>query len=205
MSFDFNISTEIKKFRASNNVSMPMLSKVSGISKENLYKWEKGTKPTDFNLVNKLKKILESDWKILQIEYLNDSRGSNSSFENVTNKENSSSESTTNDVKKTLTFDEKSDVNYREKYYELLENQNKIFLKAIVEKLDVIDTNLSLGLENQKVIATMQDAVNDELLNCSAKLTGKKNLPSIARSKGFSMLQLLNEKDKKDVLDTVGK
>jgi transcriptional regulator with XRE-family HTH domain len=72
-----DLAEKIKTYRKDNNVSMPDLAIVSGISKENLYKWEKGTKPTDFESVKKLEKILESEWKVLQI-YLLESERSNS-------------------------------------------------------------------------------------------------------------------------------
>jgi phage repressor protein C with HTH and peptisase S24 domain len=64
------LAEKIKKYREENNVSMPDLSRATGISKENLYKWEKGTKPTDFEAVRKLQNILESNWKDLQIELI---------------------------------------------------------------------------------------------------------------------------------------
>lgn len=83
MTEHYDISKMIKKYRELNNVSMPLLASVSGISKESLYKWEKGTKPTDFNLVNKLKIILESDWKTLHNDYLNQNNlGSNNVSKN---------------------------------------------------------------------------------------------------------------------------
>lgn len=38
---------------------MPAIAAATGISKENLYKWEKGTKPSDFTLYNKLIEYLD--------------------------------------------------------------------------------------------------------------------------------------------------
>jgi len=43
-----SIAEQIKDFRERKNLSMPLLSRLSGISKENLYKWEKGHKPSDY-------------------------------------------------------------------------------------------------------------------------------------------------------------
>lgn len=72
-----DIAEKIKNYRKDNNVSMPELAKVSGISKENLYKWEKGTKPTDFEVIKKLEIVLQTEWKVLQIQLL-ESEKSNS-------------------------------------------------------------------------------------------------------------------------------
>lgn len=54
-----DIANRLKEFRKRKKIKMPAIAAATGISKENLYKWEKGTKPSDFTLYNKL------------IEYLN--------------------------------------------------------------------------------------------------------------------------------------
>ena len=54
------IGKRLKEFRKKKKIKMPAIAAATGISKENLYKWEKGTKPSDFGLYNKL------------VEYLNE-------------------------------------------------------------------------------------------------------------------------------------
>ena len=54
------IGKRLKEFRKRKNIKMPAIAEATGISKENLYKWEKGTKPSDFD-----------QFKVL-IEYLDD-------------------------------------------------------------------------------------------------------------------------------------
>jgi transcriptional regulator with XRE-family HTH domain len=53
------IGNRLKEFRKRKNIKMPAIAAATGISKENLYKWEKGTKPSDFNLYNKLVEYLD--------------------------------------------------------------------------------------------------------------------------------------------------
>lgn len=56
---DTFIGTRLKEFRERTRIRMPEIAKETGISKENLYKWEKGTKPSDINEYNKLKDYLD--------------------------------------------------------------------------------------------------------------------------------------------------
>jgi len=51
---DTTIGKRLKEFRIRKNIKMPAIAAATGISKENLYKWEKGTKPSDITLYNKL-------------------------------------------------------------------------------------------------------------------------------------------------------
>jgi transcriptional regulator with XRE-family HTH domain len=53
------IGIRLKEFRKRTNIKMPVIAAATGISKENLYKWEKGTKPSDFKLYNKLVEYLD--------------------------------------------------------------------------------------------------------------------------------------------------
>jgi transcriptional regulator with XRE-family HTH domain len=53
------IGERLKELRKKKNIKMPAIAKATGISKENLYKWEKGTKPSDFALYNKLVEFLD--------------------------------------------------------------------------------------------------------------------------------------------------
>ena len=53
------IGKRLKEFRKRKNIKMPAIAAATGISKENLYKWEKGTKPSDFDQLQ------------LLIEYIN--------------------------------------------------------------------------------------------------------------------------------------
>ncbi|MBO9201001.1 MULTISPECIES: XRE family transcriptional regulator [Niastella] len=53
------IGDRLKDVRKKKNIKMPAIAKATGISKENLYKWEKGTKPSDFSLYNKLVEYLD--------------------------------------------------------------------------------------------------------------------------------------------------
>lgn len=54
------IGKRLKEFRKKKKIKMPAIAAATGISKENLYKWEKGTKPSDFTLYNKLVEYLDS-------------------------------------------------------------------------------------------------------------------------------------------------
>ncbi|OQP55880.1 hypothetical protein A4H97_20020 [Niastella yeongjuensis] len=53
------IGERLKEVRKRKNIKMPAIAAATGISKENLYKWEKGTKPSDFSQYNKLADFLD--------------------------------------------------------------------------------------------------------------------------------------------------
>jgi glycine dehydrogenase subunit 2 len=53
------IGIRLKEFRERKKIKMPAIEAATGISKENLYKWEKGTKPSDVNDYLKLKAYLD--------------------------------------------------------------------------------------------------------------------------------------------------
>jgi transcriptional regulator with XRE-family HTH domain len=53
------IGKRLKEFRKRKKIKMPAIAAATGISKENLYKWEKGTKPSDFALYNILLEYLD--------------------------------------------------------------------------------------------------------------------------------------------------
>lgn len=53
------IGIRLKEFRKRKKIKMPAIAAATGISKENLYKWEKGTKPSDFELYKKLLQYLD--------------------------------------------------------------------------------------------------------------------------------------------------
>src|SRR6186713_968797 len=55
-----DIGNRLKEFRKKKKVKMPAIAAATGISEENLYKWEKGTKPSDFTLYNKLVEYLNT-------------------------------------------------------------------------------------------------------------------------------------------------
>lgn len=76
-----------------------------------------------------------------------------------------------NDILQNVT---KNKENYKEKYETLLEKHNEFLQKLVEKKLDVIQSSLNLGMNNQIATATMQDAVNEELLNCWGKQIGEK-------------------------------
>jgi len=52
------IGQRLKLVRSRTNTKMPAIAAATGISKENLYKWEKGTKPSDFEQLKKLEAYL---------------------------------------------------------------------------------------------------------------------------------------------------
>ena len=62
---DINIGEKLKKFRQDKGLSVLAFAKLYDFNKENLYKWEKGTKPTDYGEVNRLLEILENDPSIV--------------------------------------------------------------------------------------------------------------------------------------------
>lgn len=53
------IGKRLKEFRKRNHIKMPAIEEATGISKENLYKWEKGTKPSDFDQFKALVEYME--------------------------------------------------------------------------------------------------------------------------------------------------
>lgn len=54
-----DIGTRLKKYRERLHIKMPVIALATGIAKETLYKWEKGTKPSDINDFFILKMYLE--------------------------------------------------------------------------------------------------------------------------------------------------
>jgi phage repressor protein C with HTH and peptisase S24 domain len=56
---DYQIGKRLKEFRERTNIKMPAIAAITGIAKETLYKWEKGTKPSDINEYFKLKIYLD--------------------------------------------------------------------------------------------------------------------------------------------------
>ncbi|THU40805.1 hypothetical protein FAM09_01450 [Niastella caeni] len=79
---DTTIGKRLKDFRLRKNLKMPAIAAATGISKENLYKWEKGTKPSDITLYNKLIDYMEK-MENLPDHVLQDPRsnGSDNSFQ----------------------------------------------------------------------------------------------------------------------------
>jgi len=53
------IGKRLKVFRVRTNTKMPAIAKATGIPKENLYKWEKGTKCSDVEQYNRLVAYLD--------------------------------------------------------------------------------------------------------------------------------------------------
>jgi len=58
-SMDYHIGQRLKAFRIRSKIKMPAIAALTGIAKETLYKWEKGTKPSDLNDYFKLKSYLD--------------------------------------------------------------------------------------------------------------------------------------------------
>lgn len=56
---EIDIGTRLKEFRERSNIKMPAIANATGIAKETMYKWEKGTKPSDINEYFKLKIYLD--------------------------------------------------------------------------------------------------------------------------------------------------
>jgi phage repressor protein C with HTH and peptisase S24 domain len=56
---DHHIGQRLKAFRERSNIKMPAIAALTGIAKETLYKWEKGTKPSDLNDYFRLKAYLD--------------------------------------------------------------------------------------------------------------------------------------------------
>lgn len=53
------IGQRLKEFRERTKIKMPTIALATGITKENLYKWEKGTKPSDVNDFLRVKSFLD--------------------------------------------------------------------------------------------------------------------------------------------------
>lgn len=71
------IGERLKELRKKKNIKMPAIAKATGISKENLYKWEKGTKPSDIEQYNKLVDYLDKMEKGVDL-ILEDPKGNGS-------------------------------------------------------------------------------------------------------------------------------
>jgi phage repressor protein C with HTH and peptisase S24 domain len=56
---DIDIGTRLKALRDRLKIKMPVVALATGIAKETLYKWEKGTKPSDINFYFILKRYLD--------------------------------------------------------------------------------------------------------------------------------------------------
>src|ERR1044072_7231954 len=56
---DHNLAQRLKAFRKQTKIKMPAIAMLTGIAKETLYKWEKGTKPSDINDYFRLKAYLD--------------------------------------------------------------------------------------------------------------------------------------------------
>jgi phage repressor protein C with HTH and peptisase S24 domain len=56
---DHQIGLRLKAFREKTKTKMPAIATLTGIAKETLYKWEKGTRPRDINDYFKLKSYLD--------------------------------------------------------------------------------------------------------------------------------------------------
>ena len=54
-----DIGVRLKEFRIRSDVKMPAIAAITGIAKETLYKWEKGTKPSNIEDYYKLKVYLD--------------------------------------------------------------------------------------------------------------------------------------------------
>ena len=67
---DHHIGQRLKEFRERSNTKMPAIAALTGITKETLYKWEKGTKPRDINAYFRLKSYLDKMENKLEEEQL---------------------------------------------------------------------------------------------------------------------------------------
>lgn len=54
-----DIGTRLKEYREKTEIAMAVVAEATGLSKENLYKWEKGTKPSDYKDYETLKDYLD--------------------------------------------------------------------------------------------------------------------------------------------------
>lgn len=67
---DHHIGQRLKAFREQTKTKMPAIAALTGIAKETLYKWEKGTKPSDINDYFRLKSYLDKMENKLEEEQL---------------------------------------------------------------------------------------------------------------------------------------
>jgi len=67
---DYHIGQRLKAFREQTKIKMPAIAALTGIAKETLYKWEKGTKPSDINDYFRLKSYLDKMENKLEEEQL---------------------------------------------------------------------------------------------------------------------------------------
>jgi len=67
---DYHIGQRLKAFREQTKIKMPAIAALTGIAKETLYKWEKGTKPSDINDYFSLKSYLDKMENKLEEEQL---------------------------------------------------------------------------------------------------------------------------------------
>jgi phage repressor protein C with HTH and peptisase S24 domain len=68
---DYQIGQRLKAFRISSNIKMPSIAAMTGIAKETLYKWEKGTRPSNLEDYFKLKSYLDKMENKLEVQRLN--------------------------------------------------------------------------------------------------------------------------------------
>lgn len=69
------IGTKLKNFRRRYGISMPLIAAATGLPKESMYKWEKGTRPMDFEQVKKLEAFLEREERRLKATLAYDDAG----------------------------------------------------------------------------------------------------------------------------------
>ncbi|MCS3801052.1 hypothetical protein [Niastella sp. OAS944] len=67
------IGQKLKQFRIRTGIKMPQIAGATGIKKEKLYKWEKGTHPTDFDAVATLEEYMLTEETRLNLENNNGS------------------------------------------------------------------------------------------------------------------------------------
>ncbi|WP_205512411.1 LexA family transcriptional regulator [Longitalea arenae] len=67
---DYQIGQRLKAFRIRSNIKMPAIAAATGIAKETLYKWEKGTRPSNLNDYFTLKQYLDRMENQLEAERL---------------------------------------------------------------------------------------------------------------------------------------
>lgn len=65
-----HIGIRLKEFREKTNLKMPAIATITGIPMATLYKWEKGTKPSDINEYYKLQSCLDKMENKLELEML---------------------------------------------------------------------------------------------------------------------------------------
>ncbi|WP_207511066.1 LexA family transcriptional regulator [Longitalea luteola] len=64
------IGSRLREFRLRTNIKMPAVAAATGIAKETLYKWEKGTRPSNLQEYFKLKSYIDKTENKLEIERL---------------------------------------------------------------------------------------------------------------------------------------